>query len=232
MTVLEYILLSLCLVSMIAFIVTRVIKGGLAGVITKTVASVVFVISGVLTLATTTYDRLIVSFIVIGLIMGMLGDILLDLKVVYPDSDKYYLNSGMASFGIGHIFYFLAFTMIAQNLSISLTLPLILTSIIAVILTISITLSSKTMNLNFGKFIWQTVGYTFILSFMTVYTLMLAIKGMSFIPFIGLLLFFLSDIVLSFQYFGGKIADKKLIVINHALYYLAQITLVFYIMFV
>ncbi|MBE5757886.1 MAG: hypothetical protein E7345_03030 [Clostridiales bacterium] len=232
MTVLEYILLSLCLVSMIAFIVTRVIKGGLAGVITKTVASFVFVISGVLTLATTNYDRLIVSFIVIGLIMGMLGDILLDLKVVYPDNDKYYLNSGMASFGIGHIFYFLAFTMIAQNLSISLTLPLILTSIIAVILTISITLSSKTMNLNFGKFLWQTVGYTFILSFMTVYTLMLAIKGMSFIPFIGLLLFFLSDIVLSFQYFGGKIADKKLIVINHALYYLAQITLVFYIMFI
>jgi len=88
------------------------------------------------------------------------------------------------------------------------------------------------MNLNFGKFLWQTVGYTFILSFMTVYTLMLAIKGMSFIPFIGLLLFFLSDIVLSFQYFGGKIADKKLIVINHALYYLAQITLVFYIMFI
>ena len=81
MTVLEYILLSLCLVSMIAFIVTRVIKGGLAGVVTKTVASVVFVISGVLTLATTTYDRLIVSFIVIGLIMGMLPLVTLLLKL-------------------------------------------------------------------------------------------------------------------------------------------------------
>lgn len=229
MELIEYILLGLCLVSTIAFILVRMFIGGLPGLMLKTLASVIFVISGVITLATTTADRLIISFVVVGLIMGMLGDILLDLKVIY-DNDKFYLNSGMLSFGIGHIFYFIAFTMLALQLDITLTLPIVLSVVIAIILTIGITLSSKKMKLDFGKYLWQTIGYTFILTFMTVYTLILGINGMSFIPFIGLILFFLSDIVLSLQYFGGKISSKPLIGINHALYYLAQITLVVAIM--
>ena len=229
MELIEYILLGLCVVSMLAFIVVRVKVGGHMGLMLKTLASVIFVISGVITLATTTADRLIISMVVIGLIMGMLGDILLDLKVIY-DNNKYYLNSGMLSFGIGHIFYFIAFTLVATELGITLTLPIVLSAVIAIVLTIAITLSSKNMKLDFGKYLWQTVSYTFILSFMSVYTLILGINGMSFIPFIGLLLFFASDIVLSFQYFGGKIASKPLIAINHLLYYLAQITLVLAIM--
>ena len=229
MEILEYVLLGLCLLSTIAFIVVRVLVGGHTGLMLKIVASVIFVISGVITLATTTADRLVISFIVIGLIMGMLGDILLDLKVIY-DNDKFYLNSGMLSFGIGHIFYFTAFTLLALNHNITLTLPLILSGVIAIILTIAITLSSKKMKLDFGKYLWQTIGYTFILSFMTVYTIILAINGITFIPAIGLGLFFLSDVVLSLRYFGGKITNKPLIAINHALYYLAQITLVLAIM--
>ena len=229
MEFLDYSLLGLCLVSAIAFILVRVFVGGHWGLMLKIIASVIFVISGVVTLATTDADTFAVSFIVIGLIMGMLGDILLDLKVIY-DNDKFYLNSGMLSFGIGHIFYFVAFTALALNENVKLTLPLILSGVIAVVLTIAITLSSKTMKLDFGKYLWQTVGYTFILSFMTVYTIILAINGLSIIACIGLALFFLSDVVLSLQYFGGKISSKPLIAINHALYYLAQITLVLSIM--
>ena len=47
----------------------------------------------------------------------------------------------------------------------------------------------------------------------------------------GMILFFLSDLVLSMQYFGGK-TQKSLIYINHILYYLAQICIaisIFYI---
>ena len=229
MEIIEYILLGLCLISTTAFILVRVFVGGHTGLMFKIIASLVFVISGVITLATTDANRLIIGFIVIGLIMGMLGDILLDLKVIY-DNDKFYLNSGMLSFGIGHIFYFTSFTLLALNHNITITLPIILSGVIAVILTVAIILSSKTMKLDFGKYLWQTVGYTFILSFMTVYTIILAIQGISIIPCIGLALFFLSDVVLSLQYFGGKITNKPLIAINHALYYLAQITLVLAIM--
>ena len=40
---------------------------------------------------------------------------------------------------------------------------------------------------------------------------------------IGMILFFLSDIFLTQMYFGGKPDDKTLCIVNHALYYAAQI---------
>ena len=82
------------------------------------------------------------------------------------------------------------------------------------------------MGLNFGSYLIQTIVYSFILTFAGAYALILAIMGVNmWLAFIGLVLFFLSDIVLSFQYFGGKISSKPLIAINHALYYSAQIIL-------
>ena len=49
---------------------------------------------------------------------------------------------------------------------------------------------------------------------------------------IGFVLFLASDLVLSMQYFGGKLMDKKLIVTNHLLYYFAQIIIAMFIYFV
>jgi hypothetical protein len=107
------------------------------------------------------------------------------------------------------------------------TIPLLITIGVAIVLTVGTILSSRMMGLKFGKFLWQTVGYTFILNCSMVYTLVLSIMGGSlWLAFVGMVLFLLSDVVLSFQYFGGKLEDKKLIVINHALYYAAQIVLV------
>jgi len=186
------------------------------------------VVSGVITLGLSDYNdnNLVIAFLIIGLLMGMIGDIVLDLKVIY-NNDKTYLNSGMLSFGIGHIFYFVAFTMLSLSKDISVLMPILVACGVAVVLTIGITLSSKKMNLNFGNFLWQTVAYTFILSFMTVYSLVLLITGgLGMLGFIGMLLFFISDIILSFQYFGGKISSKPLIILNHLFYYGAQIVLV------
>ena len=142
----------------------------------------------------------------------------------------------MSSFFVGHIFYIIAFSLLVNsnienfNSTVKMfgcTIPLLITAGVAVVLTLMITLSSKKMGLNFGKFLWQTVGYTFILSCSMVYTLVLSIMGGGlWLAFVGMVLFFLSDVVLSFQYFGGKLADKKLIAVNHGLYYAAQIILV------
>ena len=49
---------------------------------------------------------------------------------------------------------------------------------------------------------------------------------------IGFVLFLLSDLVLSMQYFGDKLHDKKLIIINHSLYYLAQIIIAMFLFLV
>lgn len=239
MNALEIILLVLCVALATLFIIVRVKWGGLKGLITKTVASFGFVTSAILGLVmsdATELSKWAVGLIAVGLLCGMVGDIILDLKVVYPNNDNYYLNTGMGSFFLGHIFYIIAFSLLIDgNISdynstvqmFGCTVPLLITIGVSAVLTLAITLSSKMMGLKFGKFLWQTVGYTFILSCSMVYTLVLSIMGGGlWLAFVGMFLFFLSDVVLSFQYFGGKLEDKKLIAVNHALYYTAQIVLV------
>ena len=80
------------------------------------------------------------------------------------------------------------------------------------------------MGLEFGKFKWQSMLYAFVLVFMSAFTIYLACLQIEFIIMaVGITLFLLSDLVLSMQYFGGKTEDKFLTIVNHGLYYAAQI---------
>lgn len=227
MNKISWILLSLAIVSAVAFIVFRTWKGGLYAMLLKTLASLCFVVMGVVGLATSTLDnKAPLALIVIGLLFGMVGDILLDLKVLY-DNDKVYLNFGMLSFGLGHMAYFSAFTLFAYETETSLWLPVLVSIGVALAVTAVILIGGKKlMRLDFGDYLWQTVAYTIILAFMVEYSLILAIMdaGM-WMVFVAFALFFLSDAVLSNQYFGGKLHSRPYIAINHTLYYSAQILL-------
>lgn len=225
MSALEISLIAVCSILAIVFIAVRTLKGGHIAFVLKTIASLGFVISAVIGLGLTQANSWASILIVIGLIMGMIGDIVLDLKVIYPDSDRTYLNMGMTSFFLGHACYIGAFTILAGNTN--LLMPLLVAGGSAIILTFFTTFSGKKMmGLDFGNYIIQTIGYTYILNFALVYTIVLAIVGGGlWLTAIGLALFLLSDIVLSFQYFGGKISSKPHIAINHTLYYGAQIVL-------
>jgi uncharacterized membrane protein YhhN len=103
---------------------------------------------------------------------------------------------------------------------------------VAVVLTLAIMLPSKKLGLNFGSMVWIVAGYSLMLTFMMAFAISIAIYIPIFWIFAaGMILFFLSDLVLSMQYFGGK-TQKSLIYINHILYYLAQICIaisIFYI---
>ena len=233
MEIYEWIYIGVCVLLAIVFIVARTIKGGHLGLMLKILASLGFVVSGVMALTYTEAigdTKLAMGMIVIGMTLGMIGDILLDLKVIY-DCDSWYLNTGMLSFGLGHMCYFIALTLFALGEASETTLPILVALGISIALTIAITISSKTMlHLDYGKYNIQTIAYTFVLSYMVVYSLLLALYLWYFwIAFAGLLIFFASDIVLSFQYFGGKINSKPLIAINHGLYYIAQIVLLAFI---
>lgn len=221
-----WILISVCAVLAIIFTIVRAKFGGEIALLLKTLASFALVASafvGIALLDLNSDQKLIASLIGIGLLLGMIGDILLDLKVIY-DNDKIYLNSGMLSFGLGHLCYFSAFSLLANSNNTDLMMPILVSIGASIVLTVVIMIASKGMKLNFGKYLIQTISYSFILSFMMIYTLILAITGgVGWIVFIGMLLFFLSDVVLSQQYFGGKLQNKLLIVVNHILYYSAQI---------
>ncbi len=233
MEIYEWIYAGVCVLLAIGFILVRTIKGGHLGLMLKILASLGFVISGVMGLCYTEAvgpGKLSIALIVAGMTLGMVGDILLDLKVIY-DCDAWYLNTGMLAFGLGHICYFVALTLFAIGEDSAILVPMLVALGVSIALTIAITISSKSMlHLDYGKYNVQTIAYTFVLSYMVIYSLLLSLYLWYFwIAFAGLVLFFASDIVLSFQYFGGKIESKPMIAINHGLYYLAQIVLLAFI---
>ena len=126
-------------------------------------------------------------------------DIVLDNKVVYKEHNDIYLNSGMLSFGVGHFFYFMAASLVMvtlnkpeQTLNTS-TLNMLIALGVSIVLTTGIMLMSKPMKLNFGKFFYQTLAYTLILTFMSAYSVLLAIAVPALWTFaLGICLIFVS----------------------------------------
>ena len=228
---LSIICLATCLVLTIIFIAVRTIRGGVAGVLTKTLASVAFVSAGIIAMFSAS-GGINYGLIVIGLVFGLVGDILLDLKVIYKEHQNAYLNAGMLSFGLGHVCYATGLSLFATETS-TIWLCVVIALGVAVVVAPLIMLISKGMKLDFGKFFVQSLIYAFILVFMVAYSISLSVKTpLMYISAVGLFLFLLSDLVLSLQYFGDKQDNKPLIIINHTLYYLAQISLVAFLFFV
>ena len=235
-------LLCLCVILTSTFIYNRVKYGMLNGLFTKTLASFGFVVLAVILSFTkmqaSYYANLSISFIIIGLVCGLIGDVLLDLKVMYPFHEDKYLKAGMVSFGIGHIFY-IASMLNLTNIEIDLIhiwLPLVLIFAGAIVASLLVWfVSVKFLKLNFGKNTLITNCYSFVLLLTTALSVYFSFIGLSFnmyILAIGFAMFLISDLILSTQYFGGKQDNKKLIVLNHLFYYLAQIIIASFIYFI
>lgn len=235
--------LFLCFLAVSLFLYTRVKKGGVEGVATKALASFTFLILAIFLAATkstlSVYSSYAIACLIAGLVCGLIGDVLLDLKVVYPYHQDKYLTFGMMSFGLGHFFYISALILLVQN-SINLFAEkwpcLLLVLGVALLLTVIIFLLSKNLlKFKFEKFASLVNIYTFILLFTASFAIYLSFIFTAlplYMLVIGFLLFLLSDLVLSMQYFGGKQDNKTLIVVNHTLYYLAQITIAAFIFFI
>lgn len=216
-------LCALAVLSAALFIIVRVTKGGALGILTKTFASFCFLLYGVISLTQSSFFSSASVFIILGLVCGLIGDIVLDLKYVYKEQNDIYLNGGMLSFSVGHVFYFVGTIILSQPV-VNLLAPILVAAGVSAVMTPATYFISKKMGLDFGKFLWQSMGYCFILNFMTAFTIYLAVLQFEFIILAcGMALFLLSDLVLSMQYFGGKTEDKLLTIVNHGLYYAAQI---------
>ncbi|MBE7074366.1 MAG: hypothetical protein E7376_00040 [Clostridiales bacterium] len=231
-----YALIACAVLLTIIFIVIRCLKGGFFALFTKTLASIAFVLVALIS----SYSKglnLVFVFIILGLIFGLIGDVVLDLKVIYKQDNDVYLNAGFASFAIGHIMYFIAIILYSNSIFLAdvKTFYLICAGIgIAGLVTLFIGLfGEKLLKLSFGKFKLQVIGYTFILSFMSAFSILVSTYiSIFFIFAIGITLIFVSDLVLSLQYFGGKQNSKLLITLNHAIYYLGQIAIATSIFFI
>lgn len=144
----KYSLVAMCVIFVCLFLIVRIKKGGVFGLLTKILASLMFVITSLYGLMKNPY---IITFLVcIGLILGMIGDIILDLKVIYKQDNDIYLNSGMASFGIGHIFYISALILCMTQIGVfELYKPLCIGIAGSIVLSIIILSMTKLMKLNF-----------------------------------------------------------------------------------
>lgn len=236
--VVSILIASILAVVFIAFRVTLAKKNnemGVVGVLLKTLASIGFIAIAFTAIVMggadgKGLDIKSVIFIVGGLIMGLIGDIILDLKVVYLKSKEegVYLTGGMVSFGIGHVLYFVAMLLYFGSEIISWPIIGICIAVSAVGALGMVFGGEKLLKFNFGKFIIHSVIYAFMLLFMSalgIATWVLAKEVNPHVPVfaIGMILFLLSDVVLTQMYFGGRAKDDTLCVINHALYYSAQI---------
>ncbi len=170
-----------------------------------------------------------------GAVFGLLGDISLDLKYIYPQDHDVYLKGGFTSFSIGHLLYVISM-FFSYNLSFGNYAYAIFGLIVLVIFT---PVSQKVMKLDYNKFMLITllygaiIGFTDALSFSIIFT-----EGPSahtLLHSAGMTLFLLSDVVLSTLYFAKdekKRNSRPMIILNHIFYYSAQyllaISLAFY----
>ena len=230
-------LIGLCVVATAFFIALRITKGGVYGLLSKTLASLCFVVLGIYGAYRSGFS-LSVAFVLIGLILGMIGDIVLDLKVMYKQDKDAYLNAGMLSFGVGHISYFIALTLLCTRVIFKAStvfngVLLIALGIAGILTILIVTIASPMLKLNFGKFKIQTYLYTFVLTFMTAYALTVSIWWKPALIYgIGLGLIFLSDLILSNQYFGKYENNKLFTILNHAIYYAGQIVIATFLFFI
>lgn len=218
----------------IAFIVVRVtigakgVSGGVVAMLSKAVASLGFIGVGIAGLFGGVSNVQAAAFVIFGLVMGLIGDIVLDLKVIYmgKKEEGIYLTGGMVSFGIGHIFYFVSVCLLLGSSVINGALIGVCLAVAAVVAFAMIFGGEKFMGFKFGKFTIHSIIYAFMLVFMGAFTIgcCVVMQNTKMALFAsGMILFLLSDIVLTQMYFGGRPTDKSLCVINHVLYYAAQI---------
>lgn len=165
-----------------------------------------------------------------GLVFGMLGDIYLDQKWVYPDDEKKYLYAGFITFLIGHCFYIFAiFRKFSEFVKLEAKHFLIAAAVAAVVDIGNLILEKPTKQ-HYGSYKAIVSVYTFFVAGTLGASLTAAIfthGTEGFVPFlvyaIGALLFLVSDIILSPMYFGDGSKNTPVnFVINHLTYYIGQ----------
>ena len=128
-----YVLLAIGITATIVFLVLRVKKGGIAALYAKAIASCCFIATA---LAAMNRNRVFLEFgtlILAGLILGMLGDIWLDLKWIYLQDKNSYLYAGFISFLLGHLCFITAIFRSAPWNSFSIIMSIVLALVIGLI---------------------------------------------------------------------------------------------------
>ncbi len=185
--------------------------------ILKGSASLMFVITGYLGLKANMNDPSFSNKIFAGLILGMIGDILLNLRFVFEKNGQKIFLAGIAAFLAGHILYLLALIPYTQHILVCVIIGAILAAALLAYI-------FKTMDVKpaFKAFGVLYLGAVIIMTVIAIDAALFSKNASSIIYAIGAVLFTASDIVLIFNTFSG-VTKFSLRITNLSLYYFGQI---------
>ncbi|MEG1499783.1 MAG: lysoplasmalogenase family protein [Clostridia bacterium] len=197
--------------------------GKKVGVCFKTIASFSFVVCSSLMACYSTLPICLICLFVVGMFFAMTGDVFLGIKSL-RENEKKWLWLGFSSFSLQHILIISAIIgfVIMNGFSI---LPIIIPSFILPIgFVVANFFVSKKKLLDYDyAYVPSTIYGAVILFELMLAIFTFAFTGKFLLLALGLFMFVASDVVLSLMYFGGKKESKICFILNHVLYYLAQI---------
>ena len=199
----------------------------------KSVASLLFIAVATVSLVSKSSTNLPL-FVLFGLICGLAGDILLELKYVYRSYERHFTYSGFVAFMIGHVFYMSGLCM--EFYHGEGILYIILPFVIGILMSVGNIILEKPMKFNFGEYRLVVFIYgCFLFSFAALVVSLNIATGFNsttLFVLIGAAVFFVvSDLILSGTYFAkGK--DRPIdLILNAVTYYVAQYLIAFSLFF-
>ena len=216
-----YALIPACLCLTAVFLAQESRKKYVPAVILKGLASACFVALGFLLSDGTPTARLIVT----GLLLGAIADVMLNLRMVFPEKGQPVFLAGILVFLGGHILYLIAVMKYARNLWLCVIAGALLTALLMIWIFRHITAQKA-----FKIFGMVYIGAIVLLNCTAIANLIAAPSAFAGIFAAGAVLFLISDIVLILNTFG-KETKQGLRIMNISLYYAGQILIALSLMF-
>lgn len=226
-----YIVLAVGVVVSFLFCYQRRLGFSLQNLLFKSVSSLCFLLTAVFALIYNPSAFTYGSLIIMGGALGLVGDILLDLKGIYKEHENIYLRGGFIFFLVGHIFY-TGSIVYSVKMKWYLVLISAVVSIIVGVVTVAL---ANVMKVHYGAYRRIVAIYVAFLVMTTIISVISVIvtgfqKGYILMA-VGAVLFLLSDLVLSNTFFGRGKDKPHHFFINHFLYYAGQYLIAASVMF-
>lgn len=201
---------------MAVFIVNEHKEKYVSAVILKGLASLTFLVLGVLG-SRMCSDAKFAKLVVIGLALGCIADVLLNLRFVFKKKGQAVFLVGILVFLSGHVLYLAALIPQSEHLAACLAAGVVLTALVLIWIFRQIT-AKKAFKI-FGVFY---IGAIMLMTCVAVGSLIAAPSAHAAVFAAGAVLFLVSDVVLILNTFGGE-SRFSLRITNLSLYYVGQL---------
>lgn len=213
----SYVIGGLCAVLAGIFLYVERKKKYVSAVIVKGLASLCFVIVGILSNQGAGGSKLIIA----GLVIGCIADVLLNLRFVFQKKGQAVFLVGILVFLSGHVAYLAAVLPMSSNQIACVIIGIVLTALLMVWILRQITAKPA-----FKIFGIVYIGAITMLNSVAIGNLITAPSAFTGVFAVGAILFLISDVLLILNTFGGKFR-QSLRIANIGLYYAGQLLIAF-----